>query len=131
MWNFDLNLKKVKNQAKFWLRIWIASGRPSCGEVIEIKRKTKAVYKRQIWSFRDLDTCFPKSTKDWERVINSSKFDDYSNVNIRQSSWIQHYSNVFSRVNSAVHCRHTHSLYVPFCQSETEARISFVCCRNC
>ena len=110
VWNYDPLLKKVKNQAKLWLRIWIACGRPSRGTVFDIKRKTKTAYKRQLRSVREAGVNFPNSSKEWKFVTNSSKFTDYKSDNIPQSAWIQHYSNIFSRVNFAVHSRYSQLL---------------------
>ena len=47
-WKCEPELMKVKNQAQFWLKMWITCGRPSSGQVFSIKERTKLTYKRHL-----------------------------------------------------------------------------------
>jgi hypothetical protein len=103
-WKCDPELKKVKNQAKFWLKLWIACDRPSSGQVFSIKQKTKSAYKRHLRAVRFSGAEFPSNGKQWKSVLNASKLEDsFSSDIIPRLSWINHYTRFFSGINYAVH----------------------------
>ena len=106
IWKNDPELKTIKNQAKLWLKIWIACGRPLRGNVFDIKQRTKLDFKRYLRKIRYNGAEFPKSPSQWKKVINVAKFDRSPTADrIPNVSWINHYSNIFDTVIYAVHFR--------------------------
>ena len=53
---WSVHVKELQNDSVFWNRIWVASGRPRTGWVSEIRRITRAQYKRMArWVLRNQD----------------------------------------------------------------------------
>ena len=113
MWNINPELKPIKNKAKFWLRIWLACGRPPSGKVFDIKQSIKIAYKKYFRKTRLSGKNFHKNKKDWKNVSNSSKFDEYNTqCNISSSRWLSHYSQILSKLNHSVHSVYSKSLNI-------------------
>ena len=99
IWKCDPLLKKVKNKAKFWLRICSACGRPSRSTVFDLKQKTKLEYKRHLRAAHYSGETFPKSNSEWRKVMNSANFlDTCSSDIIPRPSWTEHYSKYFGKL---------------------------------
>jgi len=75
IWKDFPELKGIKNRAKFWLCIWIASGHQNVGYVFDIKKKTKEEFKWYLRSLRYNGSEFTKTASQWRQVINSSKLE--------------------------------------------------------
>ena len=93
VWNIRPELKTIKNKAKFWLRIWVACGRPASGKVFDIKQSIKIAYKKHLRETYLNGKNFPKNKKNWKNVSNSSKFDGYNTqCNTSSSRWLSNSS---------------------------------------
>jgi len=54
---WSVHVKESQKEAIFWNRIWLASGRPNTGWVYEIRRRTRANYKRLArWCTRNQES---------------------------------------------------------------------------
>ena len=102
LWNIHPEVKKVKNRAKFWLRLWNACDRPSSGAVFTVKQKTKKEYKSCLRNARLNAWDAPNSKMTWNRVINSSKCSPPPQSELNLMNFVRHYIDIFSVFNQCV-----------------------------
>ena len=98
----------MKNQAKHWLKMWFACSRPSSGQVLNFKQRTKSTYKRHIRAVWFSGAKFPINGKQWQNVLNASRLEEsFSSDIIPGLSWIKYYTRIFFVINYDVHSRFT------------------------
>ena len=99
-WNVDPEVKRAKQKAKFWLRMWISCDRPSSGAVFSVKQKCKLEYKASLKRARLNAWPGPTDKASWNKVINSEKCSPSTLSCLQLANFVDHYKRVFSVFNS-------------------------------
>ena len=98
-WNVDPEVKRAKQKAKFWLRMWISYDRPSSQAVFSVKQKCKLKYKASLK--RAGLNAWPSPTDNASRnkVINSEQYSPSTLSCLQLANFVDHYKCVFSVFN--------------------------------
>ena len=98
-WNVDPAVKRVKQKAKFWLRMWISCDQLSKA-VFSMKQKCKIEYKVSLKRARLNAWPGPTNKASWNKVINSEKCSPSALSCLQLVSFVDHYNHVFTVFNS-------------------------------